>query len=174
LFIVKQIGSFIFTSETCALVINTAHFVWDVEPGYLVIIDSNTTSNEKIYSTNIHDIKKDIKHCVFEYIYFSRPDSKIFGSNVDKMRRKLGKVLAQNHPVVDKDGDKVIVISVPDSSNTAAIGFQTQLLKQGVPSRLEIGLIRSHYIGRTFILPGQKAREIGVRVKFNTLKEFLQ
>ena len=170
----KQNGSYIVTSETCALDINSAQYVRDVEPGELVIIDSNTSSSDKILSTSIYDTKKDIKHCVFEYIYFSRPDSKIFGANVDKMRRKLGKVLAQKHPVVDKDGEKVIVISVPDSSNTAAIGFQTQLSKQGVPSRLEIGLIRSHYIGRTFILPGQKAREIGVRVKFNTVKGVLE
>jgi amidophosphoribosyltransferase len=90
------------------------------------------------------------------------------------MRRKLGKVLAENHPVYDKDGEKVIVISVPDSSNTAAIGYQNQLEKLGIPSKLEIGLIRSHYIGRTFILPGQKKREIGVRIKFNTVKGVLE
>ncbi|MFH1194081.1 MAG: amidophosphoribosyltransferase, partial [bacterium] len=110
----------------------------------------------------------------FEFIYFSRPDSKIFGSNVDKIRRKLGKVLAQNHPVTDPDDQKVIVISVPDSSNTAAIGYQNQLLKQGINSKLEIGLIRSHYIGRTFIQPEQYKRELGVRIKFNTVKGVLE
>ncbi|MCL4546966.1 MAG: amidophosphoribosyltransferase [Bacteroidetes bacterium] len=170
----KLNGSFIVTSETCALDINSAEYIRDVEPGEIIIIDeegikSNTFKSEKIFTE-----ESPKKHCIFEYIYFSRPDSKIFGSNVDKMRRKLGKVLAQNHPVVDKDGEKVIVISVPDSSNTAAIGFQSQLVKQGIASRLEIGLIRSHYIGRTFILPGQKAREIGVKIKFNTVKGVLE
>jgi amidophosphoribosyltransferase len=90
------------------------------------------------------------------------------------MRRRLGKILAKKHPVIDKDGEKVIVISVPDSSNTCAIGYQTQLEKQGINSRLEIGLIRSHYIGRTFIQPGQEKREIGVRIKFNIVKGVLE
>ncbi len=170
----KLDGSFIVTSETCALDINSAEYIREVNPGEIVNINDNSLKTNKIRSYQIFSNKHEIKHCIFEYIYFSRPDSKIFGSNVDKLRRKLGKVLAQNHPVYDKDGDKVIVISVPDSSNTAALGFQTQLKKQGIPSRLEIGLIRSHYIGRTFILPGQKAREIGVRIKFNTVKGVLE
>jgi amidophosphoribosyltransferase len=170
----KLNNSFIIASETCALDINSAQYVRDVKPGELVVIDSKTSTDEEIISTNVFDTLSDYKHCIFEYIYFSRPDSRIFGSNVDKMRRKLGKVLALKHPVVDVDNEKVIVISVPDSSNTAAIGFQTQLAKQGIPSRLEIGLIRSHYIGRTFIIPGQRAREIGVRVKFNTVKGVLE
>ncbi|MEW6194765.1 MAG: amidophosphoribosyltransferase [Bacteroidota bacterium] len=170
----KLDGSIIVTSETCALDINSAEYIRDVNPGEMVIIDNDSLKTNKVRSYQIFQDKHEIKHCIFEYIYFSRPDSKIFGSNVDKLRRKLGKVLAQNHPVYDKDGDKVIVISVPDSSNTAALGFQTQLQKQGIPSRLEIGLIRSHYIGRTFILPGQKAREIGVRIKFNTVKGVIE
>ena len=90
------------------------------------------------------------------------------------MRRRLGKVLARKHPVRDRDGEKVIVISVPDSSNTMALGYQTELEKQDISSKLEIGLIRSHYIGRTFILPGQERREMGVRIKFNTVKGVLQ
>ena len=139
----------------------------------MIVIDKNTSLNNEIKSIQIQK-SNSINHCVFEYIYFSRPDSKIFGSNVDKIRRKLGKVLAQKHPVVDKDGEKIIVISVPDSSNTAAIGFQTQLAKQGINSKLEIGLIRSHYIGRTFIIPGQKEREIGVKIKFNTVRGVLE
>lgn len=170
----KQNGSYIIASETCALDIISAEFVRDVNPNELVVIDDETLRNGTIKSYQIHNTNNNYKHCIFEYIYFSRPDSKIFGTNVDKMRRKLGKVLAEKHPVIDKDGDKVIVISVPDSSNTAAIGYQTQLAKQGIPSRLEIGLIRSHYIGRTFILPGQKAREIGVKIKFNTVKGVLE
>ncbi|NJD23700.1 MAG: amidophosphoribosyltransferase [Melioribacter sp.] len=170
----KLNGSFIITSETCALDINSATLIRDVEPGELIIIDQASHKAGEYNSQYIFDDCVQPKHCIFEYIYFSRPDSRVFGSNVDKMRRKLGKVLAQKHPVTDKDGDKIIVISVPDSSNTAAIGFQTQLAKQGINSRLEIGLIRSHYIGRTFILPGQKAREIGVKIKFNTVKGVLE
>ncbi len=166
-------GSFIVTSETCALDINSAEYIRDVEPGEMVIIDKDTKSVDEIKSVRFSDITKKA-HCIFEYIYFSRPDSQIFGSNVDKMRRKLGKVLALNHPVTDPDGEKVIVISVPDSSNTTAIGFQNQLEKMDITSKHEIGLIRSHYIGRTFILPGQKDREVGVRIKFNTVKGVLE
>jgi len=168
----KLNGSFIVTSETCALDINSAQYLRDVEPGEIVIIGSEGLRSERIAPPNEPAPKK--SQCVFEYIYFSRPDSKIFGSSVDKIRRKLGKVLALNHPVTDPDGDKVIVISVPDSSNTIAMGYQRQLEKQNIPSRHEIGLIRSHYIGRTFILPDQKNREIGVKIKFNTVKGVLE
>jgi len=167
-------GAFIVTSETCALDINNAKYVRDVEPGEIVVIDKNCKSPKDIKSYRISEKEENKKHCVFEYIYFSRPDSKIYGSSVDKMRRKLGKMLAKNHPVRDKDGEKVIVISVPDSSNTAAIGYQSQLEKMDIDSKFEIGLIRSHYIGRTFILPGQVNREQGVRVKFNTVKGVLK
>ncbi len=170
----KLNGSYIVTSETCALDINAAEYVREVDPGEIIVIDKETLEKDKVKSFRITEIDSPTKHCIFEYIYFSRPDSKIFGSNVDKMRRKLGKVLAQNHPVIDEDGEKVIVISVPDSSNTAAIGYQNQLEKLEIPSKLEIGLIRNHYIGRTFILPGQEKREVGVRIKFNTVKGVLE
>ncbi len=169
----KKNDSYIITSETCALDINSAKYVRDIEPGEILVVNNCKDAEDQLQSYEISS-KAHKKHCVFEYIYFSRPDSKIFGSNVDKMRRKLGKNLALNHPVKDKDGDKVIVISVPDSSNTAALGYQNQLEKLGIPSKLEIGLIRSHYIGRTFILPAQKKREIGVRIKFNTVKGVLE
>ncbi|NOX67213.1 MAG: amidophosphoribosyltransferase [Chlorobi bacterium] len=169
----KKNDAYIISSETCALDINTAEYIRDIEPGEILVVDKSKNGKEQLQSYKItNDVHT--KHCVFEYIYFSRPDSKIFGSNVDKMRRKLGKNLALNHPVRDKDGEKVIVISVPDSSNTAAIGYQNQLEKLGIPSKLEIGLIRSHYIGRTFLLPAQKKREIGVRIKFNTVKGVLE
>lgn len=170
----KLNDSFIITSETCALDINSAQFIRDVEPGEIIIIDKEVLDSADIKSERILQKFFPKKHCIFEYIYFSRPDSRVFGANVDKIRRKLGKVLAEKHPVIDRDGEKVIVISVPDSSNTAAIGFERQLAKQGIQSRLEIGLIRSHYIGRTFILPGQRAREIGVKIKFNTVKGVLE
>lgn len=170
----KTKDSYIVASETCAFDMLSAEYIRDVEPGEIIVIDEETLKTGEIKSYSVKNRNGIKKHCVFEYIYFSRPDSRIFGSNVDKIRRKLGKVLAKNHPVVDKDGEKVIVISVPDSSNTAAIGYQNQLEKDGIPSKLEIGLIRSHYIGRTFILPEQLKRELGVRIKFNTVKGVLE
>lgn len=170
----KLNGTFIIASETCAFDINNAAFLREVEPGEMVVIDRISFPESKIKSIRFSEMYEYKKHCIFEYIYFSRPDSFIFGHNVDKMRRRLGKILARNHPVVDKDGDKVIVISVPDSSNTSALGYQSELEKQGINSKLEIGLIRSHYIGRTFIQPGQEKREIGVRIKFNIVKGVLE
>lgn len=166
---------FVVASETCAFDINAAKYIRDIKPGEMIVVDKHSLETGNIRSLRIFDDFEPVKkHCIFEYIYFSRPDSHIFGHSVDKIRRKLGKVLAKNHPVVDKDGEKVIVISVPDSSNTAALGYQSQLEKDGIKSKFEIGLIRSHYIGRTFIQPGQKKRENGVRVKFNVVKGVLE
>jgi len=170
----KLNGSYIISSETCALDILSAEYIRDVEPGEMVVIDDEVIETGEIKSYRINGTTEPKKQCIFEFIYFSRPDSKIFGSNVDKMRRKLGKVLASYHPVRDKNDEKVIVMSVPDSSNTAAIGYENQLTKMGIQSKLEIGLIRSHYIGRTFITPGQANREVGVRIKFNTVKGVLE
>jgi amidophosphoribosyltransferase len=167
-------GAYVIASETCAFDIISAEFVREVEPGEIVIIDDEVILTGKLKSVRICEKENTFKHCIFEYIYFSRPDSFIFGHNVDKMRRRLGKVLARKHPVVDKDDEKVIVISVPDSSNTTAIGYQSELEKMGISSKLEIGLIRSHYIGRTFIKPGQENREMGVKFKFNIVKGVLE
>jgi amidophosphoribosyltransferase len=166
--------AFVVASETCAFDIITAKFLREVNPGEIIAIDAESLANNQVKSYPITPFTQPQKHCIFEYIYFSRPDSFIFGHNVDKMRRRLGKILAKKHPVIDKDGDKVIVISVPDSSNTTALGYQSELEKNGVNSKLEIGLIRSHYIGRTFIQPGQERREIGVRIKFNIVKGVLE
>ena len=170
----KLNDAFMIASETCAFDILSADFIREVEPGEIVVVNNNTliTGDIESYLINGNEVKK--KHCVFEFIYFSRPDSFIFGHNVDKIRRRLGKILAQNHPVLNQDDEKVIVISVPDSSNTIEMGYQSELEKLGVNSKLEIGLIRSHYIGRTFIQPGQSNREIGVRIKFNTVKGVLE
>ena len=170
----KHDNSFLVASETCAYDLLQAEFLREVEPGEIVIIDNETLKDGNFKSVYLYDFDSTRKHCVFEYIYFSRPDSFIFGHNVDKMRRRLGKTLARNHPVYNENGDKVIVISVPDSSNTTALGYQTELEKLGVDCKLEIGLIRSHYIGRTFIQPVQGKREIGVRIKFNTVKGVLE
>jgi amidophosphoribosyltransferase len=98
--------------------------------------------------------------CIFEFIYFSRPDSMIYGMNVDKVRRRLGRQLAKEHPV-----DADIVISVPDSSNTAALGYSEE---SGIP--FDIGFIRNHYVGRTFIQPEQTIRNLDVRKKFNIVR----
>lgn len=170
----KKNGSFLIASETCAFDIISAEYIRDVEPGEIVVIDNDVLKSKQIKSFFLQDFTLNKKHCIFEFIYFSRPDSKIFGHNVDKIRRRLGKILARKHPVIDKDGKKVIVISVPDSSNTAAIGYEHELEKLGIKAKLEIGLIRSHYIGRTFIQPAQKKREIGVRIKFNIVKGVLE
>lgn len=170
----KLDDAYLIASETCAFDIQHAEFIREVEPGEIVIIDDDVIKSNKIKSFRINGNPEPKQHCVFEYIYFSRPDSFIFGHNVDKMRRKLGKVLAKNHPVTDPDGERVYVISVPDSSNTTALGYARQLEKQGIDARLEIGLIRSHYIGRTFIQPGQTNRESSVRIKFNIVKGVLE
>ncbi len=170
----RKDNSFIIASETCAYDIISADYIRDILPGEMVIIDKSSLEHNNVQSIMLNS-QNSLKHqCIFEFIYFSRPDGKIFGHNVDKVRRRLGKILAKNHPVIDKDGEKVIVISVPDSSNTAAIGYQNQLEKMNIKSKLEIGLIRSHYIGRTFIQPGQIKREVGVRIKFNTVKGVLE
>ncbi|MEI7812514.1 MAG: amidophosphoribosyltransferase [Ignavibacteria bacterium] len=170
----KLNGSFIIASETCAFDINSAEYIRDIQPGELVVIDRESVEQKSIKSFQIFDELPGKKQCIFEYIYFSRPDSMIFGHSVDKIRRRLGKVLAKKHPATDKDGEKVIVISVPDSSNTAALGYVNQLEKDGLKARFEIGLIRSHYIGRTFIQPGQSKREVGVKIKFNTVRGVLE
>ncbi len=170
----KLDNSFLVASETCAFDIQSASFLREVNPGELVVIDDETIKTGEIKSFKINGNPEPKKHCVFEYIYFSRPDSFIFGHNVDKMRRRLGKVLARKHPVTDPDGERVYVISVPDSSNTTALGYARELEKEGIDARMEIGLIRSHYIGRTFIQPGQSNRQMGVRIKFNIVKGVLE
>ena len=153
-------GGWVVASESCALDLIGATYVRDVEPGELIIFD-----DEGLHS---HQFTKRLKqaHCIFEFVYFSRPDSRIFGDNVDKTRRRLGHVLAKNHPA-PPDAD--FVMSVPDSSNTAALGFAHE-------SKLpyEIALIRNHYIGRTFIEPTQRMRDFGVKIKFNPVAGVLK
>ncbi len=166
--------SYVVASETCAFDINKVEYLREIKPGELIHINSDAIANGSPKSYSLKDTVSIKKQCIFEYIYFSRPDSKIFGHNVDKVRRRLGKILAKNYPVSDPDGDKVVVISVPDSSNTAALGYASELKKNGISAKFELGLIRSHYIGRTFIVPGQKKREMDVRIKFNIVKGVLE
>ncbi|MBN1779953.1 amidophosphoribosyltransferase [bacterium] len=154
----KAVDSLVIASETCAMDLIGAEYIRDVEPGELIVIDKEGMKSESIGQAPCR------KHCIFEFIYFSRPDSRIFGEYVDKTRRKLGKQLAQEHPA-----DADIVISVPDSSNTAALGFARRM-----DLKFELGLIRNHYIGRTFIQPHQEIRDFNVKVKFNPVGGVLQ
>ncbi len=167
--------AFVVASETVAFDIIDAEYIRDVEPGEMVVFDDETLLTGVPKSFRIKDIPPHPHHCIFEYIYFSRPDSQIFGHSVDKVRRKLGKNLAIAKPVVPRDPhEKVIVINVPDSSNTATMGYVSQTNKMGGSAKLEIGLIRSHYIGRTFIQPRQDVRQNKVKIKFNTVKGVLK
>jgi len=149
----KRGDSIVFASETCAFDLIGAQYVRDVKCGEMIVVDENG-----IQSFSLEKQPKP-KHCVFEFIYFSRPDSQIFNEYVDKTRRKLGKNLALENPC-----DADIVISVPDSSNTAALGYSARS-----KAKFEIGLIRNHYVGRTFIHPKQKSRDMNVRIKYNTV-----
>lgn len=166
--------SFIFASETCALDIVNADYVRDVMPGEMIIIDKEVIETQKEKSIQFAKVDK-YRHCVFEYIYFSRPDSIVFEEKVDKVRRRIGKNLALESPPPSKDGDakRVVIINVPDSSNTATLGYFSEAIKHNKDIKNEIGLIRSHYVGRTFIQPGQDKREMKVRTKFNIVKGVL-
>ena len=154
----KVDNSWVVASETCALDIINATYIRDVDPGEVLIIDEHGVKSFKPMKEKKHAF------CVFEYIYFSRPDSYIFGHCVDTVRREIGRRLAREHPI-----DADIVISVPDSSNSAAIGYAHEA---GIP--FEMGLIRYHYIGRTFINPSQVTREHSVRIKFNPVKGVIE
>ena len=167
-------GRYVVASETCAFDIIGAKYIRDIEPGEVLVIDRKVDAKHELTSYKIDRETDSYHHCIFEYIYFSRPDSFIFGDSVDKVRRKLGKALAQEAPVIPEGDEKTIVISVPDSSNTAALGFVTESLKQGINTRFELGLIRNHYVGRTFIQPEQGMREMKVKTKFNTVKGVLK
>lgn len=176
----KVDDSYCVASETCAFDIINAEYIRDIEPGEVLVIDQKVSSDSKPRSYRLEpEYGTGSSQCIFEYVYFSRPDSKIFGENVDKVRRNLGKYLAKEHPlseVIQKapEDKKPIVISVPDSSNTAALGYVHENQKMGYECKFEIGLIRNHYVGRTFISPGQKSREQKVRTKFNTVKGVLE
>ncbi len=150
-------GTTVVASETCAFDIIGAKYIRDVEPGEVIEISSKEIAS-------YHPLKP-AKHayCIFEYIYFARPDSIVFGENVDKIRRRLGRQLAKEHPA-----DADIVIGIPDSANTATLGYSEE---SGL--RFEIGLIRNHYVGRTFIDPQQNIRDLDVKVKFNPVRGVL-
>lgn len=165
--------AFIVASETAAFDAVGAECIRSIEHNEIVVIDNEAIANREVKSYQIKDVKPESKHCIFEYIYFSRPDSFIFGHSVDKVRRKLGKKLAEESPHSDQE-DKVRVIAVPDSGNTATLGYARYNDQEYAPTNYEIGLIRSHYVGRTFISPGQESREFKVKTKFNTVKGVLE
>ncbi len=151
-------NAWVVASETCAFDIIGARYQRDIQPGEIVVINQKGI---KSYSPF-----KSVKHtfCIFEFIYFARPDSIIFNENVDKIRRRLGRQLAKEKPA-----QADIVISVPDSSNTATLGYSEE---SGI--KYEMGLIRNHYIGRTFIEPEQKIRDLDARIKFNPVRGVLK
>lgn len=165
--------AYVVTSESCALDILSAEYLRDVEHNEILVLDEHTKKTGEFTSHYISDSMEKSRHCIFEYVYFSRPDSTIFGHPVDKVRRKLGKNLAEESPVGSEGDDKVIVIAVPDSGNTATLGY-ARVNEKRFPTRYEIGLIRSHYVGRTFIAPGQDKREFKVKTKFNVVRGVLE
>jgi amidophosphoribosyltransferase len=153
-------GSVVFASETCALDIVGARYEREVAAGEVVSVDA-----EGVHSA-FPLAKQELKRCVFEYVYFARPDSKVFaGGSVDRARRALGRQLAKEHPAPGAE----LVFSVPDSSNSAALGFAEV---SGLP--YELALIRNHYVGRTFIQPTQKDRDAKVKVKYNAVREVVE
>jgi amidophosphoribosyltransferase len=145
-------------SETCAFDLLNAQYVREVEPGEMV----------RISRSGIESIRfappKQLQQCIFEHVYFSRPDSIIFGRSVNASREALGRLLAKEHPV-----DADIVVPVPDSGVPSAVGYS---LESGIPFRM--GLIRNHYIGRTFIEPSQAIRNFGVKLKLNPIRGLIE
>jgi len=154
-------NSLCLASETCAFDLMGAKFIRDIEPGEIVFITKDSLKSVKPKELQI---RPNHAFCTFEHVYFSRPDSVVFGETVHAVRRKLGTQLAKEHPV-----DADFVVPVPDSGFSAALGYSQE---SGIP--LEMGIIRNHYVGRTFIQPAQDLRDLGVKVKFNLLKDILK
>ena len=147
----KLKDSYVLASETCALDIIGAKFIREVENGEIVLIEKNELKSIKPFP-----IKK-VRPCVFEYIYFARPDSMLNGKTAYEYRKNLGSELAK-----ENDVNADIIVPVPDSGNAAALGFA-----QHLKIKFELGLVRNHYVGRTFIEPSQKIRSLGVKLKLN-------
>jgi len=151
-------GAFVLASETCALDMIQAAYVRDVEPGEIVVIDKNGLRSLKQPEAKKHAF------CIFEYIYFARPDSNVFTQSVYLSRKNLGRTLAKEHPV-----DADLVMPVPDSGTYAAMGYAEE---SKIP--LEMAFVRNHYIGRTFIQPSQLIRDFKVKVKLNPVRDLLK
>jgi amidophosphoribosyltransferase len=151
-------GGWMVASESCALDLVGATFVRDIEPGEMIRIQ-----DQELWSLRSVTAERRPQPCIFELVYFARPDSLVWGESVDRARRAFGRQLAREHPA-----DADIVFSVPDSSNSAALGYAEE---SGIP--YELGLIRNHYVGRTFIHPTQEGRDFRVRIKYNAVREVL-
>ena len=157
--VIGRLGSgVIVASETCALDLVGAASMCELEPGQFVRIEDGEVTNLERLSP------RRVTRCIFELVYFSRPDSTVFGESVDRVRRELGRQLARFHPVPGAD----VVFSVPDSANVMALGYS-----EASGTKLEHGLIRNHYVGRTFINPTQAVRVEKVRIKFNPVREVI-
>ena len=155
----KLNGHYVLSSETCAFDLVQAEFVRELEPGEIVMINE-----DGVTSIKPDPAPQKCSLCIFEYIYFARPDSTIFGKNVYQMRKAHGKRLAQEEPV-----DADFVMPFPDSGNYAAIGYAEE---SGIP--FEMAMIRNHYVGRSFIQPTQSMRDFAVRVKLNPVRELIR
>lgn len=151
-------AGYVFASETCALDLIGAELVDEVEPGEILRVEGG-----QVTALQPLEPVGEVAPCIFELIYFARPDSKVWGVAVDRARRAFGRQLAREHHV-----EADCVFSVPDSSNSAALGYSEE---SGIP--FELGLIRNHYIGRTFIHPTQAGRDFRVRIKYNAVKEVI-
>jgi len=149
--------AYVICSETCAMDLIGATYERDVAPGEVLIVSADGVRSIKPFPP------APLAHCIFEHVYFARPDSYVFGRSVNEVRTELGRVLAREQPV-----DADVVVPVPDSGVCAAMGFAEQ---SGVPLRM--GLIRNHYVGRTFIQPQASIRHFGVKVKLNPVRSVL-
>ena len=152
-------GTTVFSSETCAFDLVGAHYERDVEPGEMVVVSRGGGESRSRFPLP----KVQPKPCVFEHIYFARPDSLVYGRSVMVARREMGRRLALHHPV-----EADLVVPVPDSGVSAALGYSEQ---SGIP--FDFGIIRNHYVGRTFIEPRQTIRSFGVKVKLNPVRHLL-
>jgi amidophosphoribosyltransferase len=151
--------AWVLSSETCAFDLIHAQFVRDVEPGEIVII--NKDGMHSIQAFPLHERRA---FCIFEYVYFARPDSTIGNRNVYKVRVEMGRQLARENPI-----EADLVVPVPDSGNCAALGYS---LESGIP--YEMAFVRNHYVGRSFLQPTQLIRDFNVRVKLNLIKELVR
>ncbi len=151
--------SWVVASETCAFDLIGAKYVREIEPGEIWWVDKEGEHSERFGEKAVN-----LAQCVFEHVYFARPDSKVFGKSVYETRKRMGEILAEESPI-----DADLVIPVPDSGLPAAIGYSQ---KSGLP--FELGIIRNHYIGRTFIQPSQSIRSFGVKIKLNPQSEVLK
>lgn len=151
-------GAWVVASETCAFDLIDAEYVREVEPGEMVRISRSGVESIRFAPEKPH------QYCIFEHVYFSRPDSLVFGRPVNQSRERLGRLLAREHPV-----EADIVTPVPDSGTPAAVGYAAE---SGIPFRM--ALIRNHYIGRTFIEPVQAIRDFGVKLKLNPVRRMLE